>query len=182
MNRESSSGWVFPVARHKPGRGSQVSRAERRKIQLAHLRDGLNQTELAAKFGRKRETVARCLRGPDFDALKQEVDGAIADEVRRLMRSGARKAGKAWLRAVEEAAKKGNHKPAKDLLLHTNIIEPLNAEPSGPQFQINIGMPGHPACPIPTQAEIEEASRRQAGPVIDMAPLPSAKPSTNEPA
>jgi len=149
---------IAKAPRHKPGRASQVSRAERREIQLAHLHDGLNQTELAAKFGRKRETVARCLGGPEYDQLKQEVDSAIADEVRRVMRSGARRAGKAWLRAIDVAAEKGNHKPAKDLLLHTDIIQPVNDVPSGSQFTMCIGMPGHPAMPAPTDAQLLAAA------------------------
>ncbi len=58
-----------PAPRHGPGRGSQVTPAERRQIQRDHLVEGLNQRQLSDRFGRKRETVACVLKGDDFKAL-----------------------------------------------------------------------------------------------------------------
>jgi len=60
------------------------------------------------------------------------------------------------------AAGKGNHKPAKDLLLHTDIIKPLNDVPSGSEFILCIGMPGAPAMPVPTLARSRQQQRRIA--------------------
>lgn len=143
-----------PAPRHKPGRGSCVTPAERREIQLAHLRDGMNQTELAAKFGRKRETISRVLHGADFIALRDQIDAEVAEAARHILRSNSQKAAKAWIESMTRAAKKGNHKPAKDLLLHTDVTHPLNEFGGGAQVIVCIGMPGKPALPIPTQEQL----------------------------
>jgi len=37
-------------------------------------------------------------------------------------------AADAWVSAIDKAADKGDHKPAKDLLMHTGTIEPLDSD------------------------------------------------------
>ena len=64
---------VVDAPRRKPGRGSQVTPAERREIQRLHLVDGLNQKQIAAQTGRTRETIAAQLKDEDFQAMKREV-------------------------------------------------------------------------------------------------------------
>ena len=58
---------VTKVPRRKPGRGSQVTPAERREIQRLHLAEGLNQRQLAVRTGRTRKTTANQLKGEDFE-------------------------------------------------------------------------------------------------------------------
>ena len=51
---------------------------ERREIQLVHLADGLNQRELADRFGRTRETIGHVLKDDAFQAVKREIDAEVA--------------------------------------------------------------------------------------------------------
>jgi hypothetical protein len=134
--------------RKKTGGAAHLSPAERRDIQQVHLEEGLNQTQLAHRFDRTREAIANCLKGEDFDALKAHVQQGLAEIARAKLASGVEKAADAWVRSVDTAADKGDHKPAKDLLMHTGVIE-REASGRGDTFQVFIGMPGEPIGPAP---------------------------------
>ena len=128
---------------------------ERREIQLVHLVDGLNQRQLADRFGRTRETIAAVLKDDDFQARKRE-------EARNALKGYVGRAAKDWITASGIAAKKGDHKPAKEILLHAGVIERIS-ETSGPQMTVVVGMPGHPAMIPPSQEVIDaEAARLEA--------------------
>ena len=116
---------VAKVPRRKPGRGSQVTPPERLEMQCLFLVDGLTKTAIAQQTGRTRETVGGVLQGPDFDRLKAEVESEIFDDARRILKANVVRAAKAWPRAIDTASNKGDHKPAKDLLMHTGVIQPL---------------------------------------------------------
>ena len=116
---------VANAPRRKPGRGSQVTPTERLEMQRLFLVDGLTKTAIAQKTGRTRETVGGVLAGADFDRLKTQIESEIFDEARRILKGNVVRAAKAWPRAIDTAAEKGNHKPAKDLLIHTGVIEPI---------------------------------------------------------
>jgi len=57
-------------------------------------------------------------------------------------------AADAWVRAINEAADKGDHKPAKDLLMHTGTIERLDEDGrgGGPLMitYVGVSLPGIP--------------------------------------
>ena len=150
---------VVKAPRRKPGRGSQVTPAERREIQRLHLAEGLNQRQLAARTGRTRETIAAQLKGADFERLRDQVETNLVETVTRYLRNNADKAAKAWVRALDRAAQKGDHKPAKDLLMHAGVIDPPG-ETSRPQFVVVVGMPGHPAMEPPSQEVIDAEEAR----------------------
>ena len=171
MGRVQQPGVKAP--RRKPGRGSQVTPDERLAIQRAHLIDGQNQQQLADRFGRTRETIGHVLKNEGFLAVKREVYEALAEEARGVLKGHVRTAAKDWRTASGIAAKKGDHRPAKDLLLHAGAIERVG-ETSGPQVIVCVGMPGSPAMKAPTQADIEAAEREQAaeGETIDVVAQP----------
>ena len=92
------------------------------------------------------------------------------------------RAAKDWLTASAIAAKRGDHKPAKEILLHAGVIERLGDTP-GPQVVMFVGMPGHPAMEPPSQEVIDaemakqEALRaRQAGAIDVVARKPDTPP------
>ena len=144
--------------RHKPGRGSQVMPDERRAIQQAHLAEGFNQRELADRFGRTRETIAGVLKGDDFERLCREVQADLVESVQRTLRANGVQAANQWVKAVDKAAEKGDHKPAKDLLLHTGLLRPMGEGNTGNQVIVQIGLgPGSPGMVAPTQEEVEAA-------------------------
>jgi len=153
---------IVKAPRRKPGRGSQVMPDERLAIQRAHLTEGLNQRQLADRFGRTRETIGHVLKEDGFTALKREVYAEMAEEARGALRAHVGKAAKDWLRASGIAAKRGDHRPAKEILLYAGAIDRLGETP-GPQVTVMVGMPGHPAMIPPSQEEIDaEAARQEA--------------------
>ena len=129
--------------RHAPGRGSQLTADERREIQEMALIEGLSQSEIARRTGRDRGTVSNVLKGDDTAALKQQLTSAGAEEARNtLRRSAARMAGN-WVNAADVAAGKGDHRPSRDLLLHTGVIQPVVAD-QGPRIAVQINLHGGP--------------------------------------
>jgi len=157
---------VANAPRRKPGRGSpeitQVTPAERREIQRLHLIDGLNQKQISARTGRTRETIADQLKDEDFQMLKREVNATVAEEARNALKGYVGRTAKDWITASGIAAKKGDHRPAREILLHAGVIERIS-ETSGPQMTVVVGMPGHPAMIPPSQEEIDaEAARQEA--------------------
>ena len=165
---------VVNAPRRKPGRGSQVTLAERRQIQRLHLAEGLSRKQIAARVGRTRETIAAQLRDDDFQALKRELNAEMAEEARTTLKSHVRSAATYWVKAAAVAAKRGDHRPARDLLLHAGVITRLG-DTVGPQMQVVIGMPGHPAIEPPSQEAIDAAIAREeaaARDTIDMVRVP----------
>ena len=144
--------------RHKPGRGSQVRPDERRAIQQAHLVDGLTRRALADRFGRTRETIAGVLKGDDFERLCREVQADLVERVQRKLRANGGRAADRWIKAVDKAAEKGDHKPAKDLLLHTGLLRPIGEGNTGNQVIVHVGLgPDCPGMVAPSQAEVDAA-------------------------
>jgi len=102
--------------------------------------------------------------------VKREVDEGLAEEARGTLKGHVVSAAKDWRTASGIAAQKGDHRPAKDLLLSARAIERV-CDSSGTQVTVVVGMPGRPAMPAPSQAEIDAAvlqqTARRAGVTID---------------
>jgi hypothetical protein len=137
--------------RHRPGAGSRVTAPERREIQQAHLLEGLNRSALAVRFGRTRETIASVLQGPDFEQLRAEVDRGEAEDAKAILHRHRIVAANAWAAAVGTAAGKGDHRPARDLLVHTRTIQPVADLARGSAVTIVMGdvvIPGLPLASV----------------------------------
>jgi transposase-like protein len=132
-----------------PGRGSQVTPDERREIQCLRLVDGDSVSEIARKTGRNRETIANVLQAEDTHALRVQLENEGKEAAMRELQSARHRAARAWGTAMQQAADRGDHRPAKDLLLHTGVIQPL--EKGGMNFavQVVVGTSEHPAGPDP---------------------------------
>jgi hypothetical protein len=113
-----------------------VTAPERREIQQAHLLEGLNRSALAVRFGRTRETIASILQGPDFDELRAEVDRGEAEDAKAILHRHRIVAANAWAAAVGTAAGKGDHRPARNLLVHTRTIQPVADLARGSEVKI----------------------------------------------
>lgn len=102
----------------------------------ASLADGLTLAEAAASLGLSLSTAYRRLRLVEVDN-----DRAIA----KLLQFHALRFSQDWLRASEEAAKKGDHRPAKDALIHAKAIDPVVTDGhQGTRIAIIIGTPEQP--------------------------------------
>lgn len=164
------------------GKAAHLTAEQRQAIRVAYLETGGTVTyaemgrRCAAIVGREvnRETVAACLKGPEYDALRKHFDTEIKASAIERLKAGILPAADAWVKAVDNAADKGDHKPAKELLMHTGTIEPLGEDrrATGPLvlMAIDFGAAGrgHVLDPLTGQAryytnEEIEARRRQGG-------------------
>ena len=115
----------------------------------AHLADGLTLQEAAVSLGLSLSTAYRRLR-------LVEVDDERA--VAKLLQMYSLRFTHNWLTASEKAAEKGDHRPAKDALLHARAIEPVvdGNNQGGARIAIIIGTPEQPirvAAPQPVVVE-----------------------------
>jgi hypothetical protein len=129
--------------RHKPGRGSQLTPEERLEVQRMSIADGLSNSEIARRTGRDRGTIATVLASDDAKELKRKFQSEQHDAALSLLRDGRVPAATEWVSAIGIAAQKGDHRPAKDLLLHTGVIQPVTAD-NGPRVAVQINLHGGP--------------------------------------
>jgi len=136
-----------------PGRGSALTADERKQIQCLALVDGETVSAIARTTGRDRETIANVLRADDSRALREQLAGQAADAAKLVLRGSAERVARKWVSAVDAAAEKGDHRPAKDLLLHTGVIQPLRDQPAI-AVQVVVGTVGNPAGPDPFEVDV----------------------------
>lgn len=130
---------------HPPGRGSQLTPAERAEIQHLSLVEGLSRSEIARRVRRDRETVRNVLAADDTRHLAEQLATEARDEVLLTLRRNASRVAQDWIEASAVAKSRGDHRPARDLLLHARAIDPIASErDSAPRVAVIIGMPGRP--------------------------------------
>lgn len=98
----------------------RLTPVEKREIVIASLTDpDLGSISSCAKhFTRTREAIAGCLKGDAFEALQKRVDIEAGDEVKAILKRARVKAARAWVdTASDAAAERGDHKPARDLIV-----------------------------------------------------------------
>jgi len=98
-------------------------------------------------------------RGTAFARLKLvQVD---ADQgVVMLMRAAGARVFDDWLLASQVAAGRGDHRPARDMLLYSNQIEELQGDKrNAAQVLIQIGSPERPLLERPPVIEVVEAQQ-----------------------
>ena len=139
-----------------PGRGSQLTPAERSEIQHLALVDGLSQSEIARRVRRDRETVRNVVMAPDTKQLAHDLATEARDEVLLTLRRSATRVANDWIEASAVAKTRGDHRPARDLLLHARAIDPVETgSDGGTRVAVIIGMPGRPIVMSPDLAPID---------------------------
>ena len=118
----------------------------------ALIEQGLGSREAASQVGIHLRTAQRLLRSYDADYE------ALQDVTRKMLAIEALDRVDDWRTAARVgAAKRGNHLPAKDWLLHAGIIEPLQGEQQGHiRIAINIGTEERPMKIVSPLAQPEE--------------------------
>jgi hypothetical protein len=137
---ERQTGETSMPARRPEGRAGHLSSEEKAAIRVAYLESGgtITRKALAVQFGVNRDTVSACLQGKDFEALQQQFEAELRATAISRLKAHAVPAAAAWCEAVEIAKEKGDHRPAKELLLHAKVIEPVGGGPMLPiQVTIN---------------------------------------------
>ena len=99
------------------------------------LSQGLSVQDVAELVSRSPQTVLR-----------------IAGQAKELLKAASIDAVGDWIYASKIASQKGDHRPARDLLLANKIIEAHTQPSQGPSVHVQIGfaLPGLPAPATPT--------------------------------
>lgn len=140
---------------YPPGRQSKVTTLERSAIQVAYLLHGLTQRAVAEQFGRSGTVVQKILASPDTQRLRDELLTTTTDQARLRLQHAVPEAVTRWIEALAIASRRGDHRPAKELLMHMNVIAPIRDDARGDtRVFVNVGMPGRPAMKAPTLAEL----------------------------
>ena len=122
---------------------ARLSQEERRAIQLAFLQEtGVSRLALSKRFKVDRDTVSRCLRGDDFQALERAALDDRRSETLSFIKKNAKYAADEWIKAMPKAGKKGNHKPMEDWLKAGGIIE--NTDQPRIVVQVGVKLTGAP--------------------------------------
>jgi hypothetical protein len=128
-----------------PGRGSALTQDERREIQRLSIVGRCSVADIARRTDRDRGTVANVLQSGESQALRQQLETDAREEVLRLLKASGPQAAREWAHAVTQAANKGDHRAARDLLLHAGLIDPVPDDGNqGTRILIQIGTPEHP--------------------------------------
>ena len=107
---------------------------------LIAIQDGQTLQQAATALGLSPSTAYRRLK-----LIEEDQDTGVV----KLLQANGLKLVDDWMRASSKAADKGDHRPAKDALLHAKAIEPVN---DGSQGRTNIAiMIGTPEQPITIQ-------------------------------
>ena len=109
------------------GRAGHLTPEEKTAIRLEYLEHGgrMSRKAIAAKFRVNRDTVSECLKGQDFERLQKQFEQELREAAMRRLKAHVLPAADAWCDAVDTAAQRGDHKPARELLLHTGVIAPI---------------------------------------------------------
>ena len=136
-----------------PGRGSQLTPDERRQVQCLALVDGASIAEIARQTGRDRGTIANVLRAEDTVEFRNQLETEAREAALQILRGTSERAARAWGTAIAHAADKGDHRPAKDLLVAVGAISEQHDGPRG--IQIIIGTPENPIRVEPPRLVID---------------------------
>jgi hypothetical protein len=102
--------------KQKPqGKSAHLSPEQKQAIRVAYLETGGTVTyadmgrRCASIIGREvnRETVAACLKGPEYDKLRKHFDTEIKASAVERLKAGILPAADAWVKAVDVAADQG---------------------------------------------------------------------------
>ena len=110
---------------------------------LTLIRDGLTVEQAGRQLGISRSTAFARLR-----LIEEDTETGVV----RLLNAKGLDFAEDWMRASQVAALKGDHRPAKDALLHAKAIEPVNDGSQGrTNIAIVIGTPEQPINISPPQ-------------------------------
>ena len=139
---------VAPVAPRR-GQGKRITWADRvRLLELHREHPAWSCRQLALAANVHHETARLAIL-------------AVAQRTSDLMAACALARLTDWRRASRAAARRGDHRPARDWLLHANVIDPLPDPSRGsgaPIVIVNHPLPGMPASPVPIDARQNPAA------------------------
>lgn len=127
-----------PEAHLQAHSGTAEELAVKHATLIAKVEDGMSIRQAATETGLSRMTALRLVRAWDSTDY--------AGVVRNLLVSKGIAAVEDWAHASRQASDKGRHEPARDLLTHAGIIDPVTGQSGTGQTNIAIviGTPDNP--------------------------------------
>ena len=122
-----------------PQTGTEQEQAVKHALLIAKVEEGMSIRQAATETGLSRMTALRLVRAWDSTDY--------AGAVRNLLVSKGLGAVQDWARASQQAADKGRHEAARDLLTHAGIIDPVVGQNGAGQTNIAIVI-GTPDSPV----------------------------------
>ena len=113
------------------------------------IRDGFTVGEAGKALGISRSTAFERLK-----LIQEDVDRGVAN----LLAAKGLDFAENWITASQKASEKGDHRPAKDALLHIRAIEPVNDGTQGTNIAIVIGTPDQLIRLQPPQVVVDVSS------------------------
>jgi hypothetical protein len=127
--------------KNKGGRGTHLTALEKEKIRQMYLVERMSISDIAKQLARTRETISGVVRDAETGALETQLINEQRKAAKRALETGMVSAAEAWMKALPAASKRGNHKPARDLLLHTGVVDPIERGAVG-NVIVQIGVAG----------------------------------------
>lgn len=125
-----------------------ISQEQRIEIWEAYLELG-SYSKVAKALNRDRETIARHVKCPEFEQFQSRALEEAGKAALGLLKQYTPSAAEDWKRASSVAADKGDHRPAKELLIVTGAVPTDQVAPQT-SFVITTGIdPQGQALPNP---------------------------------
>lgn len=129
--------------------------------------------------------VAQLLTGPEYEAIRDQIHKTTTQAVRDRLHAASELAADKWIQSFGPAAAKGDHRPMKDLLIASKVVDVDKGTTSPVVIQIGIqagsvaivpvppssiqpvpNPPGAlPACPVPLAPPVPLASAGTVDPI-----------------
>lgn len=130
---------------------------------------------LATLYAISAYRVAQYLSGPAYELVKAEVQRDSVAKAKDMLLSLTEEATSAWRTAMPVAAKKGDHRPARDLLMANRVVERHDTTPA---VSIVIGVQaGSVAVTLPPAPSTSPLPPLAPAPPASLA-LPPGPPAT----
>lgn len=121
---------------------------EQDDLRWGYVAEGKSIAQLSRDTGRARETIRNILKNPETEELRKAVLAERVKSARLVLGGNTDHAARSWVKAIDVAAKRGDHKPARDLLLSERVIEPIGE--TGSAVKVYVNTPGNVLVAMPT--------------------------------
>src|SRR5262249_26676858 len=113
----------LPLAPTRRLKHTPLTDEDKHEIRLTAALEDIGPVELARRFGRRREAIAGLVQGPEYEKVIEEAENLSTRQAIAALSRLKLPAVKAWEKAIPIAAEKGDHKPARDVLRSTHVIQ-----------------------------------------------------------
>ena len=93
-------------------------------IRYTYLTDpNATMSQLSHQFHVGLHVIAQLLNGPEYESIREQVHKTTTQSVRDRLHAASELASQKWVESFTPAAKKGDHRPMRDLLQANRVID-----------------------------------------------------------